>query len=177
MAGEPSEFEGCVLGHLSRTGPATAYSVRRAFLVSPSTHWSGSAGAMYPLLERLERRRLVSSRKAPRGGRKAWLYSITPEGRRRFLAWLQPPFSAELISIPPDPLRTRVHFLGVLSRRQRAVLLRAAIEGLRQHLAALEAEAGGNADDRSAQRGAVLITRARLDWLASLQRAARTPRA
>ncbi len=167
-----SELEGCVLGHLWRHGPGTAYSVRRAFLVSPSSHWSGSAGAVYPLLARLEKRRLVSSRKAPRGGRKAWLYAITPTGRERFLAWLRPPFSPDVVSVPPDPLRTRVHFLALLSPRRRAGMLGEAVASLRRQLGALKAMPGDNDDDRRALKGAVLATRARIEWLASLHREA-----
>lgn len=171
-----SEFEGCVLGHLTRHGPATAYSVRLAFLVSPSSHWSGSAGAVYPLLERLEKRRLVSSRKAPRGGRMAWRYAITSAGRARFLAWLRPPFGPDVAGVPPDPLRTRVHFLGVLSRAQRVQMLADALASVRAELALLQPGDGDDADDRRALRGAVLATEARIEWLAGLQReAARAP--
>lgn len=170
MARQLSEFEGCVLGHLLRHGPATAYSVRRAFLVSPSSHWSGSAGAVYPLLARLLKRRLVSSRVAPRGERNAWLYAITPSGRERFLEWLQPPFDADVVSVPPDPLRTRVHFLGVLSPRQRAEMLRQALADLRRQLETLKPSAEDNTDDRRALRGAVLAARARIQWLTGLQR-------
>src|SRR5262245_60840622 len=172
-----SELEGCVLGHLSRRGPATAYAVRRAFLDSPSSHWSGSAGAVYPLLERLEARGLVRSRKAPTGARQAWLYAITPGGRRRLRAWLLPPFSADLVSTPQDPLRTRVHFLSLIPERQRAALFDAALAGLRRHLSALQALRKVGPDDRRALRGAVLAMRARIAWFAGLRReGARTRR-
>ena len=106
-----SELEGCVLGHLWKHGPCTAYAVRKEMLDSPSSQWSGSAGAIYPLLERLERRRLVSARKASRGKRAGWLYALTPTGHERLLEWLGPPLAPDVVSIAVDPLRTRV-FLG-----------------------------------------------------------------
>src|SRR5690242_14236558 len=91
-----SDLEGCVLGCLWKHGASTPYAVRRMFLDSPSSHWSGSAGAVYPLLERLERGGLVASRHAPRGARDGWTYSLTAAGRRRLRAWLEPPFAAEV---------------------------------------------------------------------------------
>jgi DNA-binding PadR family transcriptional regulator len=118
------------------------------------------------------RRRLVSSREAPRGARKAWLYAITPTGRERFLAWLQPPYGPEIITVPPDPLRTRMHFLGVLPPRQRARMLREAIADLRRHAELLKPRTEDTPDDRRALRGAVLATRTRIEWLTSLHREA-----
>jgi DNA-binding PadR family transcriptional regulator len=52
-------LEGCVLGILWERGPCTAYAARKVLRESPSPYWSGSAGAVYPLLARLEGRRLV----------------------------------------------------------------------------------------------------------------------
>src|SRR5215510_939473 len=115
-----SELEGCVLGHLWKHGPSTAYSIRKEMLDSPSSHWSGSAGAIYPLLERLERRGLVVSRQAARGDRRVCSYGQTSLGSRHFLRWLGPPLEREVVSIAVDPLRTRIHFLGALTPRRRA---------------------------------------------------------
>jgi hypothetical protein len=98
----------------------------------------------------------------------AWQYTITPSGRERFLEWLRPPFRPEVTSPPPDPLRTRVHFLGLLPPPQRAALLRDAIERLGGHLEALEPTPDDNDDDRRALRGAVLVLRARIEWLTKL---------
>src|SRR6185436_15686794 len=112
----------------------TPYAVRRSFQLSPSSHWSGSAGAVYPALARLEERGLVRSEHAPRGGRQAWRYAITARGNARFRAWLEPPFAPEVISVPPDPLRTRIHFLATMTSARRAKFVAAALAGLRGHL-------------------------------------------
>ncbi len=102
----------------------------------------------------------------------AWNYSITPTGRARFLEWLRPPFPAEVTSLPPDPLRTRVHFLGLLPPAQRAAMLREAITSLRGGLGELKPAPDDNADDRRALKGAVLALRARIGWLTGLHREA-----
>jgi len=167
----PSELEGCVLGHLWKHGPCTAYSVRRSLLDSPSSHWSGSAGAVYPLLARFEERGLVRSKKAMQGDRAGWLYSITPAGRGRLLAWLGPPIAPDVVSITPDPLRTRVYFLSALAPRRRAAFFTAARAALEEHMAVLAAEDSPDEFDRLALRGAIALVRARIAWLEDVRRA------
>ena len=78
-------------GHLEKHGACTPYAVRRTFLDSPSSHWSGSAGRGAPGARAAREVRLVKSVRAPRGGRRARRYSLTAAGRRRFFAWLEPP--------------------------------------------------------------------------------------
>ena len=49
-----SELEAVVLGLVWSDGPCTAYAVRRTVQASLSAQWSGSAGAVYPAVARLE---------------------------------------------------------------------------------------------------------------------------
>src|SRR5262245_55796846 len=107
-----SELEGAVLGYIWKHGPCTAYSVRKIIGDSPSSHWSGSAGAIYPLLDRLHRRRLIASRHTPTGNRSAWLVSLAPKGRTLLNAWLAPALDRDILSMAADPLRTRLFFLA-----------------------------------------------------------------
>jgi len=165
-----SELEGCILGHLARRGPCTPYAVRRSFQLSPSSHWSGSAGAVYPALERLEERGLVRSEHAPLGGRQAWLYALTARGRARFRAWLEPPFAPDVLSVPPDPLRTRVSFFSTLTPARRARFVAAALAGVRRHLEAIAGLRGHDEDDRLAHTAARHALRARVRWLQGLRR-------
>lgn len=167
----PSELEGCILGHLWKHGPCTAYSVRRVLLDSPSLHWSGSAGAVYPLLARFERRGFLSSRKTMQGNRAAWRYALTPAGRGRLRAWLGPPIAPEIVSITPDPLRTRTYFLDALAPRRRAAFFAEARAVLEEHLASLTREPAADVFDRLALRGALALTRARMAWLEEVRRA------
>src|SRR5262252_1915289 len=102
-----TELEGAVLGVIARSSPCTPYRVRRVFLDSPSPYWSGSAGAIYPLLRRLEQRGLLTSRKRRTGRRAALAYTLTARGTQAFRAWLQPPWPTVVTGVPADPLRTR----------------------------------------------------------------------
>ena len=165
-----SELEGCVLGHLWKHGPCTAYAVRKEMLDSPSSHWSGSAGAIYPLLERLETRGIVLSRKTGRGDRQHWLYELTTKGLDAFLAWLAPPLEHDLISVAPDPLRTRMYYMGVLPPSRRAAFLAQARTKLEQHIEELKEPPDADEFDRLALAGAIRLTRARIAWLDDVQR-------
>ena len=69
-AEEPTELEAAVLGVIWQQGPCTAYAIRREFQTSDSPRWSGSAGATYPLLRRLEKLELIKSTENRRGKRK-----------------------------------------------------------------------------------------------------------
>ncbi len=170
-----SELEGCVLGHLWKHGASTAYAVRKEMLDSPSSHWSGSAGAIYPLLERLERRGVVASSKGARGDREHWTYDLTDAGRDAFMSWLAPPLEYDIVSVAPDPLRTRMYFLGALTAARRTAFLTQAREKLAAYIKELEAAPQHDEFDRLANRGAIRATRARIAWLDDVQRSLRRP--
>lgn len=159
-----------MLGHLCKRGPSTPYAIRRTFLQSPSSHWSGSAGAVYPALERLEKLGLVRARHAPNGRRDGWRYELTSSGRRRFLAWLEPPFASEVLSVPPDPLRTRLSFLSVLPPARRKRYFDASVRALSAHLEALRASSEDEDDDeRHAHAAGTHAMRARIEWMRSFR--------
>lgn len=165
-----SELEGAVLGAVSLLGPCTAYAVRRTFLRSPSTQWSGSGGAIYPLVRRLERRGLLSSRPFATGRRQGRHYELTNEGQELLTTWIGPPFSEEVSGIPPDPLRTRLSFLAVLPDDRRDVFLSRAEEQIRAQANDAEHECrrnlrAGRTLDYHISRGVLLVTKARLRWI------------
>jgi DNA-binding PadR family transcriptional regulator len=164
---ELTELEGCVLGHVWEKGPCTAYALRQMFLGSASPHWSGSAGAIYPLVQRLARQGLLRARDQATGRRRSKGYVLTPAGFARFLRWLGPPLSEETVGVPMDPLRTRFYFLGALKPEQRAQFLVDAEAKMQDHLARLE-KAGRQSEglyDALANRGSVVMMKARLAWL------------
>ncbi|MBX3366992.1 MAG: PadR family transcriptional regulator [Phycisphaeraceae bacterium] len=131
MARAPrSELESFVLGLIWQLGPCSPYDVRCHMMRSPSTQWSASAGSIYPLVQRLERQRLLSSKASSKGLRARRVYSITPSGLRALRAWIGPPIRAEAITVSHDPLRSRVRFLGALTPSQRARWVKAASEAL-----------------------------------------------
>ncbi len=170
-----TELEGTVLGMVWARQPCTPYRVRREFLDSPSPYWSGSAGAIYPLMLRLESAGLLRSIERATGARVGRLYRVTPAGGRRLRRWVGPPYDAAVVGVPPDPLRVRVAFLSALPPARQRAALEAVRAGLRLQLAtavrSLEAgEAGGPYFELMA-RGAIAMLRTRLAWIASAARA------
>ena len=175
-----TELEGCVLGILSTLGPCTAYLVRCQFLESPSPYWSGSAGAIYPLLRRLVRRGLVQERRRSEGRRKSLLLSLTAGGRAALASWLLPPLPDLVIGVPSDPLRTRFGFLGALDARQRRAFLADASRRLAAHHADIEADEQRHRARRDRVNallaaGARRMQEARLAWLREAARALGAP--
>jgi DNA-binding PadR family transcriptional regulator len=170
-----TELEGCVLGIVWSRGPCTAYVARREFLDSPSPYWSGSAGAVYPLLARLEDRGLVRAQARRTGGRVSRHFVVTPRGRLMLERWLGPPLPDWILGVPMDPLRTRMSFLGALPPRRRALFLAEAERQVRRHLAAAREEqvrtrAGSDVFASLVSRGAVASLEARLAWLRGARR-------
>ncbi|HRC58297.1 MAG TPA: PadR family transcriptional regulator, partial [Kofleriaceae bacterium] len=118
---ELTDLEGAALAEIHRSGPTTSYAVAKAFANSPSEFWSGSAGAVYPLIERLRSRRLLRATRGKDGARVRTDYSLTASGRAALRAWLLDARRAAGIGF--DPLRTRVIHLDQVSARQRAAFL------------------------------------------------------
>jgi len=107
-----TELEGAALAIVKRRGPCTAYVVKEAFRTSPSEFWSGSAGAVYPLMKRLEARRLISSKADKSDGRARREFSTTKAGDAALTEWLTD--AARASGLGFDPLRTRLFFSDLL---------------------------------------------------------------
>jgi len=170
-----SELEGAVLGLLHREGPLTAYSVRREFAASPTDHFSGSAGAIYPLMRRLEREGLIARSRTDEGLKGGTAFVPTPSGRAALRRWLLPADPAPMAGVTFDPLRTRVLSLGLLGPAERARFLESAERELVAHLRAQARRVAerGEVDPwvRAAERGVRETLGARLRWIRSLRRA------
>lgn len=136
--GQLSEIEGCVLGLLSVEGPATAYAIRQVFLQSPNPQWSGSAGTIYPLVERLLRRKLIRSKLCLTGKRRGQRISVTASGSYALKQWLSVPIPEWVAGVPPDPLRTRVRFLSAISDAQQRAFLQNTHQRTQAHLRMVE---------------------------------------
>jgi DNA-binding PadR family transcriptional regulator len=170
-----SELEACVLALISSTGPATPYAIRQVFLKSPNPTWSGSTGSLYPLVDRLLRRKLIRATTRSTGRREGKLLTITPSGIRAVEEWLQPEMPDWVAGVPPDPLRTRIRFLDALPPAKQKAFLKSAQIAVEMHLAEMRRDypqrrAKGGFELWMA-RGALLAMRARLSWLRQLARA------
>jgi DNA-binding PadR family transcriptional regulator len=167
-----SEIEGCVLGLLSREGPATPYAIRQVFLKSPNPQWSGSAGTIYPLIERLLRQKLIRSKVCLTGKRRGHQISITPSGSLALEQWLSVPILEWVAGVPPDPLRTRVRFLDAISPKQQRAFLQDAHQRTQAHLRIVEADCRRRSAKGGFQyliaRGALLSMQSRCAFLNEL---------
>jgi len=164
------ELEGMVLGLVFKKGPCTAYTVRQILRHSPSSHWRGSAGSIYPLLERLEGLGLLEAQDDPHDGRARRLLAITSEGRKALKAWIKAGTCTDVIAQVSDPVRSRVYFLDALSPKERAKLTREMLKALQDFLA----QTAADLDDETLELselaklgvlGAVMVNEARVEFL------------
>jgi DNA-binding PadR family transcriptional regulator len=142
-------------------------------LLSASPHWSGSAGAIYPLMGRLERQGLIRARASATGRRRSRRFVVTAAGLAALRAWLSPPLSDLVVGVPPDPLRTRLYFLEALPPDRRQRFLSEAEDKVRSQLERLqgqgEPDPGANLVTFLADRGAVRAMAARLEWIQEMR--------
>jgi DNA-binding PadR family transcriptional regulator len=176
-AAGPSDLAAFVLGLVWQHGPCSAYEIRRFLLDSPSAQWSGSAGAIYPLVRRLERDGLLRGAqiRGDRRGRRE--VTITALGSAALRAWIGPPLGPGVVTVTADPLRSRARFLGALTPKRRAAWIAAAKTALEEVLAAVDrwdAIYGAASDPhlRFLTTHAKLETAARRAWLDDLARSA-----
>jgi DNA-binding PadR family transcriptional regulator len=112
-----TDLEGAALAEVARRGKATSFAIANCFAQSPSEYGSGSAGAMYPLVQRLAKKGYLSAEAGATGKRQKLDYSITDSGRAALEDWL---LDAELASgMGFDPLRTRLFYLGLVAPEKR----------------------------------------------------------
>jgi DNA-binding PadR family transcriptional regulator len=171
-----SRFELALLGLVSQGAPCTAYWIRRQLQKSPSSFFSGSAGAVYPAIERLEQRALIKATVLEEGRRTSRQYKLTAKGRKALKAWLLPPFPPEDVAFTMDPVRTRVYYLEALSPENRRHFVEEALVQARRRVAVVEAESEGRREsgDRFSYLGGLGVVheaKARVRWLEELSRA------
>ena len=169
-----SELEGVALGIVGAQEPCTAYQVRRGLLESPSTHWSASAGAIYPLIERLVAAGYLKSMRDSQDGRGRALLSLTAKGRRSLRSWIMEASVPRVAASIFDAVRTRAFFLDSLTARERVEFaeetLRALEDFLQQARGYQGLRKGASRFERMAARGAVHAARARVAWMREVLR-------
>ncbi len=164
-----------ILGFLN-VGPLTGYDLKTRCFDSTVPHlWTADQAQVYRTLDRLEQRRLITSRVRPQSSRpNRKEYTITRAGREALVEWVSAPaplppvrdaFLLQLFfsdAVPDDPIidllcETRA------SHQQR-------LDALRARSAAWVRSAGPNPDRtqtvrRMALDGAISSQRATIDWL------------
>jgi DNA-binding PadR family transcriptional regulator len=172
---ELSRFELALLGLVSQGAPCTAYWIRRQLQKSPSSFFSGSAGAVYPAVERLEKRSLIKATVLEEGRRTSRQYKLTAKGRKALETWLLPPFPPEDLAFTMDPVRTRVYYLEALSPEDRRRFVEEALVQARRRVVVVEAgsEERRESGDRFSYLGGLGVVgeaKARVAWLEDLGR-------
>jgi DNA-binding PadR family transcriptional regulator len=170
-----SDLEHVVLGIVWKMGPLTPYAIRQEFLTSPTPHFSGSAGAIYPLVRRLERDGLLASETATQGRRRSRKYSITRAGTTTLKTWLGPGLPESDGAATYDPIRTRLYFLSALPKAKRLAVLDRALESIECQLPELESDEqryldSGDVFSRLASQGIRKSLEGRLKWLKGVRR-------
>jgi len=91
-------FEQVLLGMIF-IRPSTGYDLKRRFATTSMGLYQPSSGALYPALERLERRGLLASEALPQAqhGRPRRRYELTEDGRRAHLDWIREPVRPETV--------------------------------------------------------------------------------
>ncbi len=116
-----TELEGAILGVLWRSPGMTAYAVRQVFLSSNSAEWSGSAGAVYPAIARLQTAGFIAARSAG-DSRGTKTLEVARAGKTALDRWL---YDAERAAGPGlDPFRTRAGLWSELAPGARRQLMR-----------------------------------------------------
>jgi DNA-binding PadR family transcriptional regulator len=156
-----TDLEGATLAEIASRGSTTSYVVAQAFATSPSEFWSGSAGAVHPLIKRLAVRGLLEPTAAATGRRQRIDYRVTARGRAALEDWLLDARRAAGMGF--DPLRTRLGHLHLVDPARR----RAFLDDVRAHSAAF-AEQPAFSGQPVMMRIHQSWLKARATWLAML---------
>lgn len=128
-------LEHILLGML-RT-PASGYDLKAEFAASISHFWAAELSQIYPMLQRLEKRGLLTSKTEPSDrGPPRKVYSLTKAGRAELRAWLQRP---PQINTERIEWLAQLWFMDELGDTERALTFLTALRGdLALELATLE---------------------------------------
>ena len=158
-----------VLGIVRSREDCTAYAVRAVLRGSPSTRWSASAGAIYPLLGRLEERGLVTAKADPSDGRGRRTLHLTTAGKRAHRAWMLRAAEPDVAADVADSIRSRAFFLETLTPAERIRFASKCLDALEAHLAVTELDLARSKGDGSlawlAAKGGVYQAQARVKWM------------
>jgi PadR family transcriptional regulator AphA len=164
-------FEQVLLGMIF-IQPSTGYDLKRRFATTPLGVYQPSSGALYPALDRLDRRGLLRSEALPptEGGRQRRLYRLTEDGRQAHLDWVREPVVPETVSQDLGMHLLRFVMMAQVLPEEAVVgflaSLRAALAGF---VVALErqvgvADADGNPYAGLAVEHGLAVHRASLAW-------------
>jgi len=162
-----TELEGAVLTEIAHRGNHTSFRVRRAFEQSPSSSWSGSAGAVYPAIARLIRAGLIDAQPgtSKRGTR---LLSLTPAGHAALEQWFCDADAA--CTIGADPFRLRAGLWNTLDEDRRREVIAAMKVAVTAEMAKLDNRDDLDPVERTGNDLARALQSMRMAWLDQAER-------
>jgi DNA-binding PadR family transcriptional regulator len=142
-----ASLELALLGLIAELHLPSGYDLVQTFRLSMVHYWHAHPGQIYPTLERMERDGWIAGREVIQRGRpNKRVYSITPQGQRTLLEWLESAYEPFKMKNPPL-LRTRfLGHLGADSAREKILESRRAMEEYLELLRGYDrkfAESGG----------------------------------
>ncbi|MEO1252047.1 MAG: helix-turn-helix transcriptional regulator [Pseudomonadota bacterium] len=162
-----TNLEAVALAHLQKMGPSTAHELRIEFASSSAGRYSGSAGAIYPLVKRLEKAGYLKGAPDRKGAQRRTLFELTAKGRRAVRSWILSMKPSEIF--PDDPLRTRFQYIAQLPPAARArwfVEARRALDRLDATIRAeYESQSLQSEVDQLVMDGALDANKQRRRWL------------
>lgn len=136
----PTRLEQTLLGLLAME-PKAGYDLVRIFETTPMGHFSGSPGAIYPALARLEEEGLLRSDMEGGGARPRRVYSVTDAGHARLDGWLRAPITVEAVRDDLDMILLRFSVAEThLDPEESVALLEELGSAIRGYLDQLHAE-------------------------------------
>jgi len=119
---ERTTLEYALLG-LIREKPRSGYELRKVFVETAMAGYSGSPGAIYPALRRLEADGLIVGTARPGGpGRPGREFRLTPAGEAVLQKWLALPVTRDDVALRLDVLMLRFAFLGFADSPDRTLV-------------------------------------------------------
>ena len=163
------------LGVIASEGPCTAYTVMQSFKGSSSSYYSGSAGAIYPLVRRLKSSGMISARTAKAGKRSVKKYQLTKKGEKALSDWVKSLDESD-VDFTVDLIRSRVLFFTKLNKRERQSLIKKARKNLEERIATHQVNIKEHRKDATpwqllTYRNLLLHDKARLKWLDEVETA------
>ena len=166
-----TDLEATTVGEVFRHQPCTAHFIRTCFRDSLVKQFSSSAGSIYPMMKRLEKRGILESKSQKEGLRRVRYYRVTDVGQSSLRSWLEPQFpDTDLLTV--DPIRTRMLYLGRIPKSGRekwfAALereLKSKLDEVRKQLSVIDSTHSDCIYQELAVENAIADLKSRLKWL------------
>ncbi len=141
MKRESTSVLGYALLGLVQQRPSSGYDLRKIFAETAMGNYSSSPGAIYPALDKLERRGLITSVVEESAGlRRRRVYTITANGVRDLEEWLARPVDRTVVTRGLPELMLRFAFMeGSLGAKSAIQLLRNLKSELKEYAPTLKA--------------------------------------